>query len=155
MKFLFTPWRLKYVLGPREKKCVFCKIISEQNDQQNYILRRNKHSFAVLNLFPYTTGHLMIVPYKHTNRLNDLNADESTELMDELKFWSSRVCEILHSEGCNIGMNMGRAAGAGIEEHIHFHVVPRWSGDENFMAVVGGTRVLPDSLESIYSKLKV
>jgi ATP adenylyltransferase len=155
MKFLFAPWRIKYILGLKEKNCVFCRMNSEQKDQQNYILRRNKHSFVVLNLFPYTTGHLMVVPYSHCSRLSDLDAAASMEIMEELKFWSNRVDAILHSEGCNIGINMGRAAGAGIADHIHFHVVPRWLGDENFMAVVGETKVLPDSLASIYSKLKV
>jgi ATP adenylyltransferase len=106
-----------------------------------------------MNLYPYTTGHLMVIPYKHTAELSELDFETTSEMMELLKRWTDKVKRILRAEGCNIGMNLGRAAGAGIADHLHMHLVPRWIGDENFMPIIGETKVLPDALRSIYLKL--
>lgn len=153
MKRLFAPWRIGYILGKKEKSCVFCRIRDAKNDQEDFVLQRGKFCYTVLNRFPYTNGHLMVVPYAHKRSLEDLTDDESLEMMQQLKHWSFRMKEVMRIDGCNMGSNLGKAAGAGIEDHIHFHLVPRWAGDENFMPVIGKVKVIPESLESVYSKL--
>ncbi len=154
MKRIFAPWRIGYIQGPKEQGCVFCRLAKDAPSNKNFILKKNKNTFVMLNLYPYTSGHLMIIPYKHTAVLAELDDETSVELMNEMKVWTEIVKKKLKAEGCNVGMNLGQAAGAGIADHLHVHIVPRWVGDENFMPIIGETKVLPDSMESIYLKLK-
>ena len=154
MKLMFAPWRIKYILSKKLKGCVFCNMLKEKKDKKNFILRRNQYCFTVLNLYPYTNGHLMVVPYQHTANLSELSQEELSEIWQEIQFWVDVEKKIMHADGFNVGMNIGQAAGAGIKEHLHFHIVPRWVGDSNFMPVLGKTKVLPQSLENLYKQLR-
>ena len=154
MKKLFAPWRIGYILGKKEKGCVFCRMAGENKDKENFILRRGKTVFSVLNLYPYNNGHLMVVPYRHVADLSLLTEEERKELMEEAGRCAEKLKETMRTDGFNIGMNIGRAAGAGIADHLHFHVVPRWVGDENFMTTVGDVKVIPEGLQDVYKKLK-
>ncbi|MDH5543617.1 MAG: HIT domain-containing protein [Nitrospinota bacterium] len=153
MKQLWAPWRIEYVLREKEKECVFCKMQGEEKDRENSILYRGKTNFIVLNIYPYNNGHLMVIPYRHTSELTGITGEE----MDENGRLVQKSVEILQERfkphGFNIGMNVGSPAGAGIDEHIHMHVVPRWSGDTNFMPVVGEVRVLPQHIRETYDAL--
>jgi ATP adenylyltransferase len=154
MKLLFAPWRMKFIAGPKPRGCPFCRMAASKEDAKNHILKRGKYSYAVLNLYPYNNGHLMLVPYEHTRDFPRLAPETADELMKELQFWTDRMTRIFKPEGFNIGMNLGRAGGAGIDKHIHFHIVPRWVGDANFMSVCGDTKVMPESLARVYKRLK-
>jgi len=152
MKMLWAPWRLKYITGDKEEGCIFCKKPKEGNDKDNLILYTGETSFIIMNRYPYSNGHLMTVPYKHTNNLSDLTPDERLELMN-LTAKCLDILQVIKPEGFNIGMNIGRTGGAGIDDHLHFHIVPRWSGDTNFMPVIGDIRVMPEYLEDTYETL--
>jgi ATP adenylyltransferase len=152
MKVLWAPWRLKYIIGDKEEGCIFCKKPKEGNDKDNLILYTGETSYIIMNRYPYSNGHLMTVPYKHTNNFSDLTREEKLELMD-LTAKCIDILQVIKPEGFNIGMNLGRTGGAGIEDHLHFHVVPRWSGDTNFMPVIGDVRVMPEYLEDTYETL--
>ena len=134
---------------------MFCRIASDPAyDETNFVLHRGEHAFVVLNLYPYISGHLMIVPYLHTSEFDSVPKEITDELMDLAKRSQTALREVYFPAGFNLGMNLGAAAGAGITDHMHIHVLPRWSGDTNFMTTVGETRVLPESLETTYSKLR-
>jgi ATP adenylyltransferase len=134
---------------------VFCRIASDpEHDETNFVLHRAEHVFVVLNIYPYISGHLMIVPYLHTGEFASLPKEISDELMDLSKRSQTALREVYSPPGFNLGMNLGSAAGAGIADHLHIHLLPRWSGDTNFMTTVGETRVLPENLETTYSKLR-
>jgi len=155
---LWSPWRSKYIasgVDSQSDECVFCRIAaSADRDAENYVLRRGAHAFVVLNLYPYITGHLMVVPYLHTSEL-DLVAKEITdEMMDLTKRSQTALRKVYTPSGFNVGMNLGTAAGAGIADHIHIHLLPRWTGDTNFMTTVGESRVIPEALDVTYAKLK-
>lgn len=152
MKMLWAPWRLKYITGDKEEGCIFCKKPKEGNDKDNLILYTGETSFIIMNRYPYSNGHLMTVPYKHTNNFSDLTPDERLELMN-LTAKCLDILQVIKPEGFNIGMNLGRTGGAGIDDHLHFHIVPRWSGDTNFMPVIGDIRVMPEYLEDTYETL--
>lgn len=153
MKRLWSPWRMKYILNSKAKGCVFCKMSEEKRDRKNYILYRGEHNYVIMNLYPYNNGHLMIVPYKHTYTIEKLSKAEAADFI-ELTGKSVTVLKKAFSpDGFNIGMNLMEAAGAGIEAHIHMHIVPRWNGDTSFMPVLFETRVIPESLDDTYSKL--
>lgn len=152
---LYSPWRLNYILGKKEKRCIFCLEASEKNDRKHLILHRSKHSFVILNMFPYNNGHLMVVPNKHVSSLTHLYDEELTDLFGLVKTCEQVLDQVYSPDGMNIGMNLGSAGGAGIEAHIHVHIVPRWNGDANFMTAINGTRVIPESFETAYDKLKV
>lgn len=152
MKVLWAPWRIKYIAGDKEEGCIFCKKPKEGNDKDNLILYTGETSFIIMNRYPYSNGHLMTVPYKHTNNFSDLTPDERLELMD-LTAKCLDILQVIKPEGFNIGMNLGRTGGAGIDDHLHFHIVPRWSGDTNFMPVIGDIRVMPEYLEDTYETL--
>lgn len=137
----------------RRPGCIFCDRIAENNDRKNFILHRGKRCFIILNLYPYTTGHLMIAPYEHLPSIEELDAETLTEMMELCKKSMKAVREAFQPEGFNLGINISRVAGAGIVDHVHTHVVPRWAGDNNFMAVIGGTRVLPCDLDQVYEAL--
>ena len=158
MERLWSPWRAKYIasgVDSQAEGCVFCRIGSDpEHDESNFVLHRADHGFVVLNIFPYITGHLMIVPYLHTSELDSVPKEISDELMDLAKRSQTVLREVYSPLGFNLGMNLGAAAGAGIADHLHIHLLPRWSGDTNFMTTVGETRVLPESLETTYAKLR-
>ena len=153
MKVLWAPWRIKYITGDKEEGCIFCKKPKEGNDKENLILYTGETSFIIMNRYPYSNGHLMTVPYKHTNNFSDLTQDERLDLMN-LTAKCLDILQVIKPEGFNIGMNLGRTGGAGIDDHLHFHIVPRWSGDNNFMPVIGDVRVMPEYLEETYETLR-
>lgn len=153
---LWAPWRMRYIEKPEgAEPCIFCRFPSEENDEKNLVLFRGEHGFLVLNAFPYSNGHLMVAPYRHTADLNDLSEPELLELM----LLSRRALNLLTAQfrpdGFNMGANLGRVAGAGIADHAHIHIVPRWNGDTNFMPVLAETRVIPESLEAVFARLRM
>ena len=151
---LYSPWRLQYILANKEKGCIFCLKPNENDDEKHLILHRSKLGFVIMNIFPYNNGHLMVVPFRHTNDMNALTDEEKLELMDLLIVSQRALSEIMAPHGFNIGMNLGQVAGAGVKDHLHFHIVPRWNGDTNFMPVLGETKVISEGLEQTYRKLK-
>ncbi|HXQ69336.1 MAG TPA: HIT domain-containing protein [Pyrinomonadaceae bacterium] len=157
MQRLWSPWRSKYIasgVDAQAEGCVFCRIAAEpDSDASNFVLHRGEHAFALLNLYPYITGHLMIVPYLHTSEFDTVAKEITDEMMDLAKRAQTALRKVYSPSGFNLGMNLGTAAGAGIADHIHIHVLPRWSGDTNFMTTVGESRVIPEALEVTYSRL--
>ncbi|MCK4856573.1 MAG: HIT domain-containing protein [candidate division Zixibacteria bacterium] len=153
-EYIYAPWRVDYIRGPKEDGCIFCRMAAEEKDAKNYILHRGPTCYVVLNRFPYTTGHLMVVPYRHLADLEALNEAEIAEMMALAKKTVSIQKRDFSPQGFNVGFNLGQSAGAGIEEHIHLHVVPRWIGDSSFVATIGNTRVISISMESIFESLK-
>ena len=158
MDVLWSPWRYDYIKnsGSAEKKaCVFCSILNNSaGDDENFIVSRAEFNFVILNIYPYTSGHLMVVPYEHGPDLDKGRKESTDEMMDIVKRAQTVLTEIYSPDGVNIGMNLGRAAGAGVADHYHMHVLPRWVGDANFMTAIGQTRTLPESLSETYQKLK-
>lgn len=155
MEIIYTPWRYEYVsnIDKSGGGCVFCEKAASSNDRESLVLERGEHCFAILNLYPYTSGHLMIVPFKHTGTIEDLKADTLAEMMSMAVRSMHAIREAFGPDGFNLGINVARPAGAGIVDHVHMHVVPRWAGDSNFMPVTGETRVLPCDLETVYDRL--
>jgi ATP adenylyltransferase len=154
MERIWAPWRLAYVeQAGNEPECILCAFPAERRDHARFILYQGEHGFVILNAYPYSNGHLMVAPYRHTANIEDLESEEGLAVLDLVRMSVSALKEAYHPHGFNIGMNLGRVAGAGIEDHLHVHVVPRWNGDTNFMAVVGDTRVIPASLEATYERL--
>jgi len=155
MDHLWSPWRYKYIASAdREEGCVLCRIEREHRDAENYLIHRAELNFIILNLYPYTSGHLMIVPYEHKASLADFGEATTTEMIELAKRAQVALEAEYHPDGFNIGMNLGRSAGAGVADHLHLHVVPRWTGDANFVSIVGETRMLPEDLATTYEKLK-
>lgn len=152
MKTIWAPWRIEYLTEEKEAGCIFCKKPKENKDRENLIIYRGETGFIIMNRYPYSNGHLMAVPYRHIRKLRELNDRERSELMN-LVIKCVGILEVFKPDGFNIGMNLGRAAGAGIDDHIHFHIVPRWSGDTNFMPVIGDIKVMPEYLDKTYLKL--
>ncbi|MCS7254036.1 MAG: HIT domain-containing protein [Armatimonadota bacterium] len=154
---IWAPWRMQYVMTATSEakgECIFCEKPSEQRDVENYIVARLKHTFVVLNIYPYNNGHLMVVPYRHVAWLSQLSEDELYELIFAVRLCEEALNELMHPDGFNMGLNLGRAAGAGIDQHLHIHIVPRWSGDTNFMPVIANTKVIPELLERTYARLR-
>ncbi|OGO05643.1 MAG: HIT family hydrolase, partial [Chloroflexi bacterium RBG_13_56_8] len=147
MKRLWSPWRLRYITGDKPGICVFCATAGEDDDENNLILCRGKHCFVIMNRYPYNNGHLMVAPYAHVNTLTSLSSQAQDEMMRLVNLCLEVLAEAMQAEGFNIGMNIGTCAGAGIKDHIHMHVVPRWSGDTNFMPVLAETHVIVEALE--------
>ena len=156
MERLWAPWRMEYIegIGEKENACIFCAKPAENKDAENFILYRGKKVFIILNTFPYSNGHLLIAPYRHTADLTDLSPEESQELLSAASLGIKALKETMRPEGFNLGMNLGRIAGAGIAGHLHLHIVPRWGGDTNFMATCGETKVIPESLSATLDKLR-
>ncbi len=152
--FLWAPWRMDYIENPKKEKDVFLNKINSSDDKQNLVLHRAESSFVTMNLYPYNNGHLMVVPYKKYDDMTKLN----TQVLAEIMYLSQSSMKILKKElkceGFNFGLNMGKAAGAGIDDHLHFHIVPRWMGDSNFMPVTGHTKIVMENLFDTYDKLK-
>jgi ATP adenylyltransferase len=153
MKTIWAPWRMTYIRQGEEKGCIFCQKPLERKDEKNLILYRGRRTFVFMNRFPYNNGHLMIVPKRHATDLDGLNVNELQELFDVVKDWTRVLRTSLRPHGFNIGINLGKAAGAGID-HLHVHVVPRWLGDTNFMPTLAETKVVPESLDASYRKLR-
>ncbi|HXV05473.1 MAG TPA: HIT domain-containing protein [Solirubrobacterales bacterium] len=154
---IWAPWRLAYVKDASkdiEERCIFCAKPAEDDDEANLIVHRGERCFVILNLFPYTNGHLMVAPYEHVGRLQDVDDATLAEMMSLARRAMARLEEVYSPHGYNVGFNQGRVAGAGVEHHIHLHVVPRWGGDTNFMPVIADTRVMPQTLEQSYQALR-
>lgn len=153
-QILWAPWRIEYILGPKEAGCIFCDKPKQSNDRDNFIVHRGELAFVIMNKYPYNNGHLMAVPYRHESAFDRLSAEEMAEMMALLQKSSRALQRIMRPHGFNIGMNVGSAAGAGIDDHLHFHIVPRWSGDTNFMPVVGHTKVISEGLWETWAHLR-
>jgi ATP adenylyltransferase len=153
---LHAPWRIEYILAPKPApgESVFARIAQSSDDEANYVIARDRTCFALLNTYPYTGGHLMIVPYRQTADLNDLTDEEMTDLLRMARRCQNALIQVMHPDGFNVGMNLGKVAGAGILEHLHLHVVPRWQGDTNFMPVLAGTTVVPQALRELAAQLR-
>lgn len=155
METMWSPWRMKYIMEPKNQPgCLFCAALQQADSPDNLILLRGKTTFAMLNRYPYNNGHMMVVPFDHQASLNDLPPETQAEMMHLLSQAEQVLQHIYHPNGFNIGANIGSAAGAGVPCHVHFHILPRWSGDTNFMSTVGQTRVLPEELEQTYQRLQ-
>jgi ATP adenylyltransferase len=154
MDYLWTPWRYAYVSGATTSdECIFCAKPKEGDDRKALIPYRGTDCYVILNAFPYTSGHVMIVPFDHVDRLAKLPAKTADEMMRLAQRLETALCRAYNPEGLNLGMNIGKAAGAGVAGHVHLHVLPRWTADSNFMTVVGETRGLPEALETTFDKL--
>lgn len=152
MQNIWAPWRMQYILQEKEEGCIFC-LEKEKKDHEAHILYRGNHSFVMINKFPYSNGHLLIAPYQHVKDLECLNQDELLDMLELIKVSTGILKDALNSDGFNIGANLGRVAGAGVENHLHFHIVPRWDGDTNFMPILSETRVISEHLEDTFNKL--
>jgi len=151
---LWAPWRMEYIVGEKPSGlCVFCDKPGEEKDRESLILSRGENVFVIMNRYPYNNGHLMITPYSHVSTMEELSSDELFEVSLQVKNSIRILRHVMNPEGFNIGMNLGKAAGAGIDDHIHMHVVPRWNGDTNFMPVLSDVRVMPEHLDDTYMKL--
>ncbi len=154
MEKLWAPWRSKYIYLRKQSKCIFCGNRKSKNTKTRYVLSRSKYSFSMLNLYPYNNGHIMVAPFRHVKGLEDLSGEELSDLM-KLVVKTKRVLDSkLKPYGYNIGMNIGKVAGAGFDRHLHIHIVPRWSGDTNFMPILADSKVVSESLETLYRLLK-
>jgi ATP adenylyltransferase len=154
MGILWAPWRKIYIEKEiKTEGCILCAKPRAKEDRKNFILFRGKRCFVLLNLFPYNNGHLMISPYRHVDTLTSLDSEELGEMFELARMSEGILRSALAAEGFNLGMNMGRIAGAGIADHIHLHLVPRWGGDTNFMPVIGKTKVISEDLNSTYERL--
>jgi ATP adenylyltransferase len=151
MKTMWAPWRIEYILGAKEKGCIFCNALSV-NDQLT--LYKGKRTLVVMNKYPYINGHLLVAPVRHLSALSELNQVEMGTLLSTVEQSVAILKKVMRPEGFNVGLNLGRVAGAGIEEHLHFHIVPRWSGDTNALAVFADVRVIPQHLQETYALLK-
>ncbi|MHB9031113.1 MAG: HIT family protein [Candidatus Latescibacterota bacterium] len=154
---LWAPWRMRYIEGiggsPGEG-CIFCEKPKENADERNFIVHRGEACYIIMNIFPYNNGHLMVVPYFHTSRFSDLGSETYREMLDLAGLAMEAIENTMRPDGFNMGMNIGRTAGAGIADHLHLHLVPRWSGDTNFMPVIGCTKVISEALEDSYRKIR-
>lgn len=156
MDHLWTPWRSTYIKADRDDaQCVFCVAASSSEDEQSLVVYRAKFNFVLLNRYPYTTGHLMIAPYKHVSRLQALEDVVTQEMMRLARAAEAVLASVYRPHGMNFGLNLGEAAGAGIEQHLHLHSLPRWKGDANFMTTVADTRILPETLDESYRKINL
>lgn len=155
MKQLWAPWRMTYIdQGTKEDGCVFCEKVRQDDLRDALVLARTTHSVVMLNKYPYNNGHLLLAPRRHEKRLSNLSVTEYADLNEALRQSVEIVLAALHPSGINLGMNLGKCAGAGVEDHLHWHIVPRWEGDTNFMPVVGDTRVMPQHLLESYDRFK-
>lgn len=154
MKHLWSPWRMEYIESSKETECVFCLAQGREDNAENLIAFRGKRAYVILNRYPYTSGHLMVVPFDHKPNLEELDPETRAEMMELTSRCMSVLRRIYRPEAFNMGANIGEPAGAGIKSHVHIHIVPRWGGDTNFMTVVGEVRVLPEALETTYERVR-
>jgi len=153
MKRIWAPWRMKYILGARETGCFLCAMLPDGNDSENLILKRGRTCFIVMNRYPYNNGHLMVCPLRHVDSLGAMTAKERAEMMELTSECVALLQKVMRPDGFNVGINLGAAAGAGLKDHIHIHIVPRWNGDTNFMPVLGQTKVIPQALHELRDEL--
>lgn len=155
MNHLWSPWRMTYIENhTKEDGCVFCNAQAKEDSAENLIVFRGERAFVILNLYPYTSGHLMVVSYEHKPNLEELDIETRTEMMELTSRCTTVLRKLYKTESFNVGINIGEAAGAGVVGHVHIHIVPRWNGDTNFMSTLGATRVLPEALEDTYKKVR-
>jgi ATP adenylyltransferase len=155
MNHIWSPWRMEYIENStREDGCIFCIAQEKEDSAENLIAFRGERSYVILNRYPYTSGHLMVVPFDHKANFEELDSQTRAEMMELTTQCMTVLRKIYNPQAFNMGANIGEAAGAGVKEHVHIHIVPRWAGDTNFMSAVGETRVLPESLESTYERVK-
>jgi ATP adenylyltransferase len=155
MEHLWAPWRMAYIeKDTKDSGCIFCVKVAEDRDEENLILYRGERCFVIMNLFPYNNGHLMIAPYAHVPTIEQLDAPTLTEMMTTAQLCLAVLAAAMHPHGYNMGINQGTVAGAGIADHVHYHVVPRWNGDTNFMPVLADVKVMPDFLANTYRQLR-
>jgi ATP adenylyltransferase len=154
MERMWTPWRLDYILSDKQPGCVFCNMLEAEDDRAMLILERNERAFLVLNKYPYNNGHLMAVPYHHVDSLEKLTPEDVSGMMAMVERAVRALRWAMRPEGFNIGMNIGQVAGAGVKDHVHCHIVPRWNGDTNFMPVLAEVRLIPQDLWDTYDQLK-
>ncbi|MBI2868922.1 MAG: HIT domain-containing protein [Chloroflexi bacterium] len=154
MEHIWAPWRIKYIEMPKPDKCILCEKAGETDDAANYLLYRAEQNFIILNSYPYNPGHIMVAPYRHVAVLEELEEGERNEHFALVCRATTVLKQVFRPAGFNIGINLGKIAGAGIDDHVHTHLVPRWQGDTNFMTVTADVRVLPEALASTYEKLK-
>jgi ATP adenylyltransferase len=154
MKYLWAPWRIRFLLDPKHNSsCPFCELPKQKEDRTHLMVHRAKHCFIILNKYPYNSGHVMVIPYQHTCDLQNLSDEVLLEIHQNIRKAIQVLQNTMNPEGFNVGMNLGQAGGAGIRDHLHYHVVPRWNGDTNFIPVIGDTKVLPQSLEETFDLL--
>jgi ATP adenylyltransferase len=154
MDHLWSPWRYRYVTTASPKdECIFCAVLAQDRDAENYVVHRARHNFVMLNRYPYTSGHVMVAPYVHVPTLEEAPEEALTEMILLMRDCEKYLRALYRAEGLNLGLNIGRSAGAGVAGHIHAHVLPRWIGDANFMTATGETRVLPEDLQVTYDRL--
>ncbi len=155
MRHLWSPWRMTYIeKHEKESGCVFCNAQAKADGTENLIVLRGKNAYVILNRFPYTSGHLMVIPFEHKPNLEDLNSETRAEMMELASRCTTVLRTVYRTESFNMGINIGEAAGAGVLGHVHIHIVPRWVGDTNFMSTTGDMRVLPEALEDTYRRVK-
>lgn len=154
MENLWAPWRIEYILGKREPYCIFCPEGDGLSDEERLILHRGRLTMVMMNKYPYNNGHLLVAPWRHLANLDELREDEMLAIMHWVKICTVVLKRVMHPNGFNVGLNLGAAAGAGVEDHLHFHVVPRWQGDTNFLTVFGDVRSIPEHLKQTYAKLR-
>jgi ATP adenylyltransferase len=154
MERLWAPWRMAYILETRQPGCFLCDIVQTSRDEDNLVLERGEHTMLLMNRYPYNNGHLMVAPYQHMDALEGLRPEALSELMALCVRGCSRLRQALRPHGFNVGLNLGAAAGAGLKEHLHLHIVPRWEGDTNFMPVLAEVKVIPQSLGELWRQLK-
>lgn len=154
MENIWAPWRMDYILNDKENGCIFCDKAKENKDERNLILLRKNLCFVIMNLYPYNNGHIMIAPYRHIGNVTETNKEESLEIFETMQICLKILEKTFKPDGFNVGINLGKVAGAGIKDHVHLHIVPRWEGDTNFMPVLADVRVIPEHISKTYKTLK-
>ena len=154
MKNLYSPWRIDYILQEKKDGCILCEKPKANDDKSHLILKRGKYTYILMNLYPYNSAHLMIVPFRHLAKISELKDEEFLEMAKMVQLCEKVLTKVYKPDGFNIGMNLGEVAGAGVADHLHIHIVPRWIGDTNFISTIGKTRVIPEKIEGVYKKLK-
>ena len=150
---LYSPWRIDYIVSQKNESCVFC-FNEDDNDEDHFVIYRSLHCYVIINTYPYNNGHIMVNPNRHVSSLSDLNKEEIHDLFETVQLSEIVLKNVYNPEGINCGINIGKAAGAGIKDHLHVHLLPRWSGDSNFITTLAGTRVIPEEFSVAYKKLK-
>ncbi len=153
MNALWAPWRMEYILGPKDGECFLCAAARASDDRAHHVVRRGATCFGILNRYPYNNGHLMVAPYRHVSGLDQLTEAERGELLTLADVLIRKLKQTIHPDGFNLGINLGKVAGAGLEAHLHLHIVPRWNGDTNFMPVLADTKVIPQALDDLWARL--
>ena len=153
MERLWAPWRMEYILNPKPGGCIFCLDNERDKDRENLVLHRSDHSFVMMNRYPYCNGHMMVSPYRHISDLEKLKSEEMLDLFATVALCTRVLSDKFAPQGFNVGINLGKAAGAGIDDHLHLHIVPRWIGDTNYMTVIADVRVMPENILATYDKL--